>query len=140
MSTTATPQEVGTSPAGPRPDFEAHRTEIHTDFPELVLQLREILGRKLVAYIAGVKDTRTIDGWIEGAVPYGSAVEPKIRVAFRVAKTLASRDSVRVIQAWFIGLNPELDDRSPIRLLRDGDPEVEGREVIAAARSFLAGG
>jgi hypothetical protein len=37
-------------------------------------------------------------------------------------------------------LNPFLDDVSPARLLRDGDIEVEGPRVIAAARQFAAVG
>ncbi len=38
------------------------------------------------------------------------------------------------------GLNPQLDDRSPARLLREGDIDETGPEVIAAERAFLVGG
>jgi len=53
---------------------------------------------------------------------------------------LADRDDPRVVQAWFAGLNPQLDDRSPARLLREGDLHEVGPLVIGAARAFLAGG
>ena len=43
-------------------------------------------------------------------------------------------------QAWFQGLNPQLEDRSPARLLREGDLDAVGPEVIGAARAFLADG
>jgi hypothetical protein len=52
---------------------------------------------------------------------------------------LVKFDSPAVVQAWLIGLNPELNDRVPISLLRDGD-EVDGKEVLRAARAFVAGG
>ena len=45
-----------------------------------------------------------------------------------------------IAQAWFQGLNPQLGDRSPLRLLREGDLDEVGPEVIGAARAFLAGG
>ena len=38
------------------------------------------------------------------------------------------------------GVNPELGDRVPLRLLREGDLNVIGPEVMAAARAFIAGG
>jgi len=38
------------------------------------------------------------------------------------------------------GLNPQLDDRSPARLLRDGDLDDAGPKVLTAARAFAATG
>ena len=37
-------------------------------------------------------------------------------------------------------LNPQLDDRSPARLLREGELDDVGPAVTAAARAFLVGG
>jgi hypothetical protein len=97
------------------------------------------IGRKLTAYIAGVKDVRALDRWLEGAVPYKTA-EERLRFAFRVVKTLEGHDDAAVAQAWLTGLNPELNDRVPIRLMRDGDLEIVGPEILAAVRAFVAGG
>ena len=44
------------------------------------------------------------------------------------------------MQAWFVGLNPELGDRAPLRLLREDDLEKAGPELLNAMRAFLAGG
>jgi len=44
------------------------------------------------------------------------------------------------VQAWLTGLNPELDDRVPLRLLREGDLEKVGPELLGAVRAFVAGG
>ena len=53
---------------------------------------------------------------------------------------LGSRDHPNVVQAWLTGLNPELGDRVPVRIIREGDLEVVGPEIIGAARAFAAGG
>ena len=53
---------------------------------------------------------------------------------------LAEAESPAIAQAWMQGLNPQLDDRSPARLLRDGDLDDIGPAVVGAARAFLVGG
>src|SRR5436305_1546467 len=124
----------------PRPDLAAHRRAVQASFPELVAEVAEILGKKLTAYIGGVKDTRVIERWIHGGVePYRDA-EQRVRLAYQIAKTLHEHDAARVVQAWFMGLNPELQDRTPIRLLREEDIEKVGPELLNAMRAFLAGG
>ena len=64
----------------------------------------------------------------------------RIRLAYQIAKTLSEHDSPRVVQAWFTGLNPELQDCTPIRLLREEEVEKVGPKLLNAMRSFLAGG
>jgi len=123
----------------PRPGLEAHREAITLAFPELVSRLTGYIGRKLTAYVAGVKDVRSVDGWIKGNSPYGDA-EERLRLAFQVVRTLIDHDSPRVVQAWLTGVNPELGDRIPLRLLREGDLNLVGPEVMGAARAFIAGG
>lgn len=123
----------------PRPGLEAHRQAITMPFPKLVAALTKIIGRKLSAYVAGVKDVRTVDGWIKGNSSYGDA-EERLRMAFQVVRMLSDHDSPRIVQAWLAGVNPELGDRIPLRLLREGDLNVVGPEVMAAARAFIAGG
>jgi len=121
-----------------RPDLAAHRRATAASFSDVVRGLSEALGKKLTAHLAGVKDTRAIDRWIAGAEPYKGADE-RLRRAYAVALTLREGDHPRVVQAWFTGLNPELDDRSPVRLLAEGT-EDDARAVLGAARAFRAGG
>jgi hypothetical protein len=124
-----------------RPDLAAHRHTIRAPFPEIVAELVEILGKKLTAYIGGVKDIRVVERWMQGGVeePYRDA-DRRIKLAYQIAKTLSEHDSPRVVQAWFIGLNPELQDRTPIRLLKEEDVDKVGPELLNAMRAFLAGG
>jgi hypothetical protein len=123
----------------PRPGLEAYRESLSTSFPELVSRLVAIIGRKLTAYIAKVKDVRAVDRWMNGNEAYGDA-ESRLRFAFQVVRTLTEYDSPQVVQAWLTGVNPELGDRVPVRLLREGDLNIIGPEVLGAARAFIAGG
>ena len=127
---------LSTTPA--RPELAAHRAATSASFADVVRELSETLGKKLTAYLAGVKDTRAIDRWIAGVDPYKGA-EDRLRLAYVVARTLSESDHSRVVQAWFTGLNPELDDRAPIRLLAEGSDD-DARAVLGAARAFRAGG
>jgi hypothetical protein len=125
--------------AMPRPDLAAHRESLRLPATEIVSQLVAILGRKLTAYIGKVKDVRAVDRWMAGGEIYGDA-EQRLRFAFQVARTLREQDTPSVVQAWMTGVNPELGDRVPLRLMRDGDLNTVGSEVLRAARAFLAGG
>ncbi len=125
--------------AMPRPDLAAHRESLRLPTTEIVSQLVAILGRKLTAYIGKVKDVRAVDRWMAGGEIYGDA-EQRLRFAFQVARTLREQDTPSVVQAWMTGVNPELGDRVPLRLMRDGDLNTVGSEVLRAARAFLAGG
>lgn len=122
-----------------RPDLEAYREATSIKFPELVRELSEVIGKKLTAYVGGVKDVRALDRWAEGAVAYGDA-EDRLRLAYRVVRTLGKHEHPHVVQAWLTGLNPELNDRAPLRLLREGNLEKVGPQILGAARAFLAGG
>ena len=99
--------------------------------------LQDLLGRRLVAYVAGVKDAKTVSRWANGEV--GSVrqeSEERIRTAYEVAQLLVQFDSPRIVKAWFIGLNPQLDDVSPAETIHEG----KLKEAKAAARAFVAGG
>ena len=122
-----------------RPDLLAYREATTLEFSKLVTELTAILGKKLTAYIASVKDARAIERWMAGSEPY-KGVEERLRLAYRLAKMISDHEGPRVVQAWFTGLNPELSDRVPVRLLRDEDVEAVGPEILGAARAFLAGG
>ena len=122
-----------------RPGLQAYRESLSLVFPDLVASLANSIGRKLTAYVAGVKDVRALDRWMEGTEAYGDA-EPRLRLTFQVVRTLLDHDRPNVVQAWLTGVNPELGDRVPLRLLREGDLEVIAPEVLAAARAFISGG
>jgi hypothetical protein len=61
-----------------------------------------------------------------GPVPRHAAASPA-QIALRLRS--------ETVRAWFVGMNPDLDDQAPALLLGD-DPHA----VLLAARSFLANG
>jgi hypothetical protein len=123
-----------------RPDFAAHIKAMRASFPELASELRSVLGARLVAYLGAVKETRAVRQWADGEREPSEEVRNRLRVALQVALPLAEAESAEIAQAWFQGLNPQLEDRSPARLLREGELDEVGPAVIAAARAFLIGG
>lgn len=123
-----------------RPDLQAHDLAARLEFPVLVKELSVIFGAKLVAYVAGVKEVRAVREWTTGGRTARSPVPERLRLAYQVAWLIAHHDSPAVARAWFKGLNPQLDDRSAATLLRDGDLEEVGPEILAAARLFVSGG
>lgn len=123
-----------------RPDLQAHDTAMRLEFPVMVKELRELLGARLVAYIAGVRETRTVREWTEGAAVKRPDIDLRLRAAFHIAAFIAGHDAPSVVQSWFQGLNPQLEDQSPAQLLRDEDLSEVGPQVLAAARAFVAGG
>jgi len=60
--------------------------------------------------LAASRTRGAVDRWIVGGEIYGNA-EPRLRLAFQVARTLSEHDSPAVAQAWLTGVNPELGDR-----------------------------
>lgn len=119
-----------------RPGLRAHENSIRLPFPELVTQLREILGVRLVAYIGGVKSARSVSGWAEGMVTPGEVDQERLRHAFHAAALLRDRYEATTVQSWFKGMNPALDDDAPAHVLREADPMDGAREVIALAKAF----
>jgi hypothetical protein len=65
----------------PRPDLAAHREAISLQWSDVVNRVVELLGKKLTAYIAGVKDVRALDRWLARTAPYGD-VEARLRFRF----------------------------------------------------------
>lgn len=123
-----------------RPDLEAYEHVARMEFPELVGELSEILGPKLVAYLAGVGETRAVRQWSSGVRAPRPPVPERLRLTLQVAWLIARHDNASVARAWFQGLNPQLDDRSAARLLREGDLDEVGPLVLSAARAFVSGG
>lgn len=109
-------------------------------WPELLNRLIQVVGRKLTAYISGLKDVHSLDAWLAGEEPSGDITD-RIRLSYEIVCTLLKTgDSARVVQAWLMGINPQLGDQVPLRLLREGELDTIGPMVLDAARSFAAGG
>lgn len=125
-----------------QPDLAASEDAIRATIAEVVDRLSNLLGARLVAFLAGVRDQRAVKEWAAGRPIKNQDVVPRLREALRVAIFLSKHDGPETVQAWFQGLNPQLDDRVPLEVLRDAGrsdaPSKEVSAVIAAARDFAS--
>ena len=112
-----------------------HGLATRLEIAALVRSLQDVLGQRLVAVIAQVSDVKAVGKWARGErVPHPDA-ERRLRDAFRVTQLLLKNESAATVRAWFMGMNPDLDDHAPALELAD-----RPREVLQAARAFLAHG
>jgi hypothetical protein len=119
-----------------KPGMRAYDDAIRSTFPELVTKLRDIVGVRLVAYIGNVKSTKPVAEWAAGSRAPGATDRDRLFVAYQIAALLRERNEAVTVQSWFKGMNPALNDVSPARVLRTGEPDEVGPEVMAAAKAF----
>lgn len=128
-----------TGPAA-MPSATTFADSVRLEPSEVTRNLMDVLGAKLVAYIGSVRETRAVRQWSEGTRTPSADVVQRLRVALHVATLIRERETASTAQAWFQGMNPELDDIAPARLLREADLNDHGPRIIAAARSFIQHG
>lgn len=115
---------------------EAHRQVVRSSTSDIARFLEEVLGGKLVAFVTDVSDPRTVSRWASGERNPRSDHEERLRSAAQIFRLLNTAESPHTVRAWFVGLNPQLDDESPAAAIHEG----RFREVIVAAKAFLAEG
>jgi hypothetical protein len=119
----------------------AHRQATTASIQELSRLLQEVLSRRLTAYIAGVRDAKTVSRWANGEVTdiRDFTAEQRLRTAYEIVQlllVLLVDESPQTVRAWFIGLNPEIGDTPPAEAISEG----RLKEALAAARAFMVGG
>jgi hypothetical protein len=116
---------------------QAHRDATSASVQQVASELQSLLTRRFTAVVAGVKDGKTVTRWASGeTTDIRVESEQRLRTAYEIARLLLQFDSPQTVRAWFIGLNPQLDDVSPIEAIHDG----RLKEALSAARAFVAGG
>jgi hypothetical protein len=115
---------------------EAHRKMVESGISDIATFLQEMLGRGLVAHIAGTRDTKNVWRWAKGESQPRDEAEKRLRLTYQILQLLLSADSSHVARAWLVGMNPQLDDDAPADAIREG----RFREVLSAAKAYVAGG
>ena len=110
-----------------------HHSAVTEPMESVVKFLVDLLGAKLTAHMVPV-DVSTISRWKSGKANPPIGAERKLRGAYQVARLLLASDADHTVRAWFIGMNPQLDDESPADVIAEGNVKA----VMAAARSFAA--
>jgi hypothetical protein len=120
------------TPSPRRRRQQAHVRALESDFAPAIRFLEETLGRALVAVIVN-RDVKTITRWIAGSGPRGDVEQRRIIDTVQIVELLLTGDPPSVVRAWFMGMNPQLDDENPAELLAGG----RARDVMAAARAYV---
>lgn len=115
---------------------DAHRRVTETDIRQITEYLEEVLGRKLVATLADVKDPKAVARWAAGERSPRTHAEERLRAGYQIFRLLMAAEAPHTVRAWFIGLNPQLHDESPLLVIREG----RFQEAMVAARAYIAGG
>jgi hypothetical protein len=97
--------------------------------------LREQLGERLTAIIAGVTDASIIRAWASDEASPTPKTKRTLRAAYEVTRMLREVDSADAVRSWFGGMNAELDDEAPALMIAK-DPA----RVLSAARFYVAHG
>lgn len=104
------------------------------NFHDLVRELNENVGATVVQTMAGVRDRTSPYKWAKPDGPEPRAeVDARLRLGYRVWKTLKSADGPSVALAWLMGSNPRLDEEVPVLCIQ----QQRTREVIGAAEAFV---
>ncbi|MFY9264925.1 MAG: hypothetical protein WAO61_05820 [Solirubrobacterales bacterium] len=114
---------------------QAHQASVDSTAQDIAKQLQEALGQKLVARMLNLKNPQTVGEWAAGKQPR-SGNEEGLRHIFQVYNVLSTADSRHTIRAWFVGLNPMLNDNAPARVISKGG----FRDVLTAAKSYVQTG
>lgn len=109
---------------------DSTRMNIH----DIVRQLNEKLGATIVQTMAGVKNRTSPSQWAkpDGPEPRPE-VEARLRLGYRVWKTLEQTDGPSLALAWLMGANPRLNEELPILFIQKN----LARDVIGAAEAFV---
>ncbi|SEB78967.1 hypothetical protein SAMN04489806_1781 [Paramicrobacterium humi] len=121
-----------TTPAPRRKRQQAHVRAVEADLGPAVKSLVDTLGKALVAVIVG-RDVKTVSRWAAGQGPSGNDEQRRIIDTLQIVELMLIGDSPSVVRAWFMGMNPQLDDESPAEVLAEG----RAREVMRAARAYM---
>ncbi|MGA1836039.1 hypothetical protein VD659_03825 [Herbiconiux sp. 11R-BC] len=116
-------------------DRVAHARSVRSSAAVVVARLQEVLGRDVVSLITD-KQPRTVSRWIAGDASPTAQDQQVLRDTLQVVELLSEVEGPEVTRAWFIGMNPQLDDESPAEEIAAGHV----RDVLAAARAFINAG
>jgi hypothetical protein len=102
--------------------------------------LLDSIGPRFTTAAVGLQDARTVRRWREEEMaPREHDVAGRLAILYRLTRVVADVYSPAVATAFLRSANPELDDNSPLLVLREGDPDDVQKPLLAATRAFLEG-
>lgn len=116
-------------------ETRAYKESNKLSVPKIAAYVLETVGQRLSAYALGLSDARPIRAWQEGG-DIREENEWRLRLLYRIAKTVASIYDEATARAFLRSSSPYLADQSPIWVIAEGRNE---NEVLEALRTFLEG-
>jgi hypothetical protein len=116
----------------------AHDQAIHATPDKMAVFFQNLLGQKLTAMMTGISDPKAVGKWARGERAPRGETERKLREAYHIAILLTLAEDVQTARGWFMGMNPFLKDRSPIKVIASA-PDG-GERAMDAARAFICYG
>ena len=112
-----------------------HGQATRTPISQVAAYLQDVLGQRLTAVVGGASDAKAVGKWAKGVRSPQPDSELRLRHAYQMAQLLIQHESAETVRAWFLGMNPELEDEAPAVVIGE-DPQ----RVLQAAQTFLAQG
>lgn len=117
----------------------AYRESVQHDVAHMSRWLLEHVGQRITAVALGLSDASVVRQYAVGRTRPRDAREARLRLLYRIARTVAEAYDEETARAFLVGSNPQLGDRSPAVVIADEEPETSGGEVVGAARALVEG-
>ncbi len=116
---------------------QVHGQAIRVPVREAAESLQRLLTGRIAAYVVNVKEAKTITRWAaDTVVEIRPESEQRLRAAYEIMTLLLRFEGPGTTRAWFLGMNPHLEDDAPADALHEGRLQ----EALGAAKSFVAYG
>jgi hypothetical protein len=113
----------------------AHADTVQKSVSDVARFLQENFGQRLTAFIAGIEDPKQVGKWCSGHNSPRIDSELRLRASYQVFQMITLAENCHTARAWMIGMNPQLEDDSPVQAIADD----RHKDVMAAARSYIKG-
>jgi hypothetical protein len=115
----------------------ADHEPLQLDIKEVVRELVDVLGRRTVAYLAGLNSVREVASWLSAETKPHRDRDAVLRSALQATRYIVGLEGRDSAAAWFVGTNPRFDFESPAATLRKRGSEG-CTEVVRAAVAFVS--
>jgi hypothetical protein len=97
--------------------------------------LQKMLGQRLVAYATNVKSPKLVGRWAAGENEPREESRKRLQALMRTVLVLEKDGGFGpdTIRAFVASDNPDLEDRTPLDVIREG----HGADAVRAAEAFL---
>ncbi|MEU4175876.1 XRE family transcriptional regulator [Streptomyces sp. NPDC026589] len=116
-------------------EARAHRDTTEQTIADIARFLQDNFSQRVTAHVAGIEDAKQVGKWCRALNAPRYEAEVRLRTAYQIFKLIEEGENPHTARAWMIGMNPQLEDESPLQVIADG----HFKDAMAAARSYLQG-